>query len=219
VAPSVGYDPVRDFVPVSVINRYDFAVAVGPAVPVREFRHLLAWLKANPEKANFGVPATGSLPHFFSLMIAEAAGVKPQIVGYRGSAPLATDLIGGQVPVAIDTLDALLPHHEAGRLRVLAVGAEARVPEAPSVPTLKESGMPIVADGWGALFAPASMPRAKVELIARAVEASMKEPDLQAKFRAQKMSPVAASQARSAQMLDAYRAKWEPVVRASGFRE
>ena len=76
--PNVPYDPQRDFVPVSMVTRYDFAVAVGPAVPVRELSHLLAWLRANPEKANFGVPATGSLPHFFALMIGDAAAIKAQ---------------------------------------------------------------------------------------------------------------------------------------------
>jgi tripartite-type tricarboxylate transporter receptor subunit TctC len=219
VAQAVGYDPQKDFVPVSMVTRYDFAVAVGPAVPVREFAHLLAWLRANPEKANFGVPATGSLPHFFALMIGEAAKVKAEVVGYRGSAPLATDLLGGQLPVAVDTLDALLPLHEAGKLRILAVGSDARLPEVPALPTLKESGLPVVADGWNALFAPTSMPAAEVQAIAREVEAALKDPALQQKFRAAKMTPVSASQAQTAKLLDAYRAKWEPVIRASGFRE
>jgi tripartite-type tricarboxylate transporter receptor subunit TctC len=219
VANNVGYDALKDFVPVSMVSRYDFAVAVGPAVPVREFPHLLAWLRANPEKANFGVPATGSLPHFFALMIGDAAKVKAEVVGYRGSAPLATDLLGGQVPVAVDTLDALLPLHEAGKLRILAVGAEARLPGAPSLPTLKESGMPVVADGWSVLFAPASMPAAKVQAIAREVEAAMREPALQQKFLASRMVPTSMSQPQTAKVLDAYRAKWEPVIRASGFRE
>jgi tripartite-type tricarboxylate transporter receptor subunit TctC len=219
VAQNVGYDPLKDFVPVSMVSRYDFAVAVGPAVPVREFAHLLAWLRANPEKANFGVPATGSLPHFFALMIGDAAKVKAEVVGYRGSAPLATDLLGGQVPVAVDTLDALLPLHEAGKLRILAVGSEARLPGAPSLPTLKESGLPVVADGWSVLFAPASMPAAEVQAIAREVEAAMRDPALQQRFRASKMEPTSTSQQQTARMLEAYRAKWEPVIRASGFRE
>jgi tripartite-type tricarboxylate transporter receptor subunit TctC len=219
VAQNVGYDPLKDFVPVSMVTRYDFAVAVGPAVPVREFTHLLAWLRANPEKANFGVPATGSLPHFFALMIGDAAKVKAEVVGYRGSAPLATDLLGGQVPVAVDTLDALLPLHEAGKLRILAVGSEARLPGAPSLPTLKESGLPVVADGWSVLFAPASMPAAEVQAIAREVEAAMRDPALQQRFRASKMEPTSTSQQQTARMLEAYRAKWEPVIRASGFRE
>lgn len=219
VAGNVGYDPARDFVPVSMTSRYDFAVAVGSAVPVKEFRHLLAWLRANPEKANFGVPATGSLPHFFSLMIGQAAGLKPTVIGYRGSAPLATDLIGGQIPLAVDTLDSLITLHEAGKLRILAVGAAARLTDFPSLPTLKESGLPLVADGWNALFAPATMPADKVARIASAVQTVMQDPGLQAKFRAARMVPVVASQAQTRQMLADYQARWEPVIKASGFRE
>ena len=100
VFPDTGYDPERDFRPVSHVNSYEFGVAVGSAVPVKELPHLMAWLKANPDKANFGVPATGSLPHFFGLMVGDAAKVRAEVVGYRGSAPLLNDLLGGQVPVA-----------------------------------------------------------------------------------------------------------------------
>jgi len=219
VFSNVGYDQYKDFVPVSQITRYEFGVAVGPAVPVKEFNHLLAWLKANPSQANFGVPATGSLPHFFALMVADAAKVDAQVIGYRGSAPLATDLLGGQIPVGVDTLDSLIPQHQAGKLRILAVGSAKRSPETFGLPTLKESGIDVVADGWNVMFAPASMPAAKVALIGKAVEETMKSPELQAKFRAGNMTPVASSPAQTAKMLDAYRAKWEPVVKASGIRQ
>ena len=145
VAPLVfkdnGYDPERDFVAVSHVNNYEFAVAVGAAVPVREFSHLLAWLRANPAQANFGVPATGSLPHFFALMVGEKARVDAQVVGYRGSAPLLSDLIGGQVAVAFDTFDTVLPQHEGGKVRILAVSGEKRSALAPKIPTFKEAGL------------------------------------------------------------------------------
>lgn len=163
VFPDAGYDAERDFRAVSHVNSYEFGVAVGSAVPVKELPHLLAWLRANPEKANFGVPATGSLPHFFGLMVGDAAQVRAEIVGYRGSAPLTTDLVGGQVPVAFDTLDSLLPQHDAGKVRILAVSSAKRSPLAPNVPTFKEAGLDLVATGWNTFFAPASMPAAQVE--------------------------------------------------------
>ena len=219
VAANVGYDVAKDFVAIGMTTRYDFAVAVGPAVPVKEARHLLAWLRANPDKANFGVPATGSLPHFFSLMIGKEARIPVQVVGYRGSAPLATDLIGGQIPVAVDTLDALLPLQEAGKLRILAVGAPSRLKDLPDMPTLKESGLNLVADGWNALYAPANMPVAKQQLLSKAIEEALRDPAMQARFRAAKMEPFAASQAQSIRFLNDYRARWEPVIKASGFKE
>jgi tripartite-type tricarboxylate transporter receptor subunit TctC len=219
VFKNVGYDPAIDFVPVAQVSRYEFGIAVGSAVPVREFSHLLAWLRANPEKANFGVPATGSLPHFFALMIGEAAKVKPEVVGYRGSAPLMTDLIGGQIPVAVDTLDTLLPQHEGGKIRILAIGGAQRAPELPQVPTLKESGLAVVADGWNAFFAPASMPAARVRLLGSQIEAIMKSPEMQKKFRDASMEPVAAGPEATAKMVAAFRAKWEPVVKAAGIQQ
>jgi len=219
VFKNVGYDPQTDFVPVAQVSRYEFGIAVGAAVPVREFSHLLAWLRANPERANFGVPATGSLPHFFALMIGEAAKVKPEVVGYRGSAPLMTDLIGGQIPVAVDTLDTLLPQHEGGKIRILAIGGAQRAPELPKVPTLKESGLNVVADGWNAFFAPASMPAARVRELGSQIEAIMKSPEMQKKFRDASMEPVAAGPEATAKMVAAFRSKWEPVVKAAGIQQ
>ena len=222
VAPLVfkdsGYDPERDFTPVSQVNDYEFGLAVSQAVPVRELSHLLAWLRANPEKANFGVPATGSLPHFFALMTAEKAGVQAQVVGYRGSGPLLTDLIGGQVPVAFDTLDTLLPQAEAGKLRILATSGAKRSPWSPAVPTFKEAGLNLVATGWNTFFAPATMPKDKVERLATAIREVMQDPDTQRKFTDAKMTPIVSTQAQTVAMLKAYRAQWAPVVQKSGYQ-
>jgi tripartite-type tricarboxylate transporter receptor subunit TctC len=222
VAPLVfkdnGYDPDKDFVAVSHVNNYEFAVSVGAAIPVREFSHLLAWLRANPGKANFGVPATGSLPHFFALMVGEKARVEAQVVGYRGSAPLLTDLIGGQVAVAFDTFDTVLPQHEAGKIRILAVSSSNRSPHAPAIPTFKEAGLDLVANGWNAFFSPASMPRDKVEMLAKAIREVMQDPDTVRKFTDLKMDPVASTRAQTQAMLQAFRAQWAPVVRKSGYQ-
>jgi tripartite-type tricarboxylate transporter receptor subunit TctC len=222
VAPLVfkdnGYDPERDFVAVSHVNDYEFSVAVGAAIPVRELTHLLAWLRANPDKANFGVPATGSLPHFFALMMGEKAQVKGQVVGYRGSAPLLSDLIGGQVAVGVDTFDTELPQHEAGKIRILAVSGAQRSPLAPSIPTFKEAGLDLVATGWNAFFAPASMPQAKVEMLAKAIREVMQDKDTQQKFTDQKMTPVVSTRAETEAMLRKYRAQWAPVVQKSGYQ-
>jgi tripartite-type tricarboxylate transporter receptor subunit TctC len=185
---------------------------------VRAFSHLMAWLRANPGKANFGVPATGSLPHFFALMVGEKAKVNAQVVGYRGSAPLLTDLIGGQVAVAFDTFDTVLPQHEAGKIRILAVSSEKRSPHAPAIPTFKEAGLDLVATGWNAFFAPANMPQAKVEQLAKAIREVMQDPDTARKFTDLKMTPVVSTPAQTEAMLKAFRAQWAPVVQKSGYQ-
>ena len=211
------YDPERDFVPVSHVNDYEFALSVATAVPVRELGHLLAWMRANPEKANFGVPATGSLPHFFALMMGEKAKVRAEVVGYRGSGPLITDLVGGQVPIAFDTFDVVVPQHEAGKLRILAMSGAKRSPFAPDVPTFREAGLDLVATGWNAFFAPATMPPAKVALLSQAIREVMQDPDTQRKFADARMAPVVSTQAQTAAMLKAFRAQWAPIVQKSGY--
>ena len=222
VAPLVfkdnGYDAERDFVPVSQVNDYEFALAVSPTLPVRELGHLLAWMRANPLQANVGVPATGSLPHFFALMVGEKARVGTQVIGYRGSAPLLNDLLGGQVPIAIDTADVLLPQHEAGKLRILALSGSRRSAFAPGIPTFKEAGLDLSATGWNTFFAPASMPAERRERIATAIHQVMLDPDTVRRFKDSLMVPVASTQAQTVAMLDAYRAQWSPVVRKSGYQ-
>ncbi len=222
VAPLVfkdsGYDPERDFVPVSHVNAYDFALSVSPTLPVRELNHLLAWMRANPQQANVGVPATGSLPHFFGLMMGEKAKVQTQVIGYRGSAPLLNDLLGGQIPIAVDTADVVLPQHEAGKLRILALSGSERSPFAPNIPTFKEAGLDLAANGWNTFFAPTSMPKDKVERLAAAIHEVMKDPDTQRKFKDASMVPVVSTQAQTVAMLKAYRAQWAPVVQKSGYQ-
>lgn len=222
VAPLVfkdsGYDPDKDFQPVSQVSNYEFGVAVATSVPVKQLSHLIAWLRANPKQANFGVPATGSLPHFFALMTGEKAQVQAEVVGYRGSGPLISELMGGQVPVAFDTLDTLLPQHQGGKLRVLASSGAKRSAFAPDIPTYKEAGLDLVATGWNALFAPASMPKARVDQLAAAIQAVMQDPDTRRKFQDAKMDPIVSSPAQTASMLQSYRAQWAPVVQKSGYQ-
>jgi tripartite-type tricarboxylate transporter receptor subunit TctC len=217
VFKDVGYDPDKDFVPVSRVSDYQFAVAVGHEVPVRELSHMVAWLRANPEKANFGVPAAGSLPHFFGLMLGDVVKVAPQIVSYRGSAPLANDLLGGQIPVAIDTLDSLYQQHAAGKIRILAMSGTQRASFAKDIPTFREAGFNIAATGWNAFFAPASMPPAKVALLGQAIREAMQDPAVRTAFETMNLTPVVSTPAETAQMLKAFRAQWEPVVKRTGF--
>ena len=219
VFKNVSYDPGADFVPVSQVTSYEFGVAVGPQVPAQTPAELIAWLKANPQKAFFGVPATGSLPHFFALMLGDRAGIKADVIGYKGSAPLATDVMGGQVPVAVDTLDALLPLYQGGKLKLLALSGKERSPFAKDIPTLEQSGVDLTATGWNTLFAARSMPAEKVRQLADAVQKTMADPAVQKRFTDVSMTPVSASQAETAAALKAYEAQWQPAVKRSGYQQ
>ncbi|MDO8772507.1 MAG: tripartite tricarboxylate transporter substrate-binding protein [Burkholderiaceae bacterium] len=220
VAPMVyksnGYEPEADYQALNQVTSYEFGVAVGAAVPVREFGHMIAWIKANPDKANIGVPATGSLPHFFALMVNKATGTQTPVVGYKGSAPLNTDLMGGHVPVAIDTLDTLLPLHQAGKIKILGSSGDKR--SVASIPTLKESGFNTAATGWNVLFAKSTMPADKAARIAKEITTIMQQPAVREKFVAAKSDPVSSTQAQTKAMLASFKAQWQPVIQQSGLK-
>jgi tripartite-type tricarboxylate transporter receptor subunit TctC len=216
VFKDIGYDPDSDFQPVSQISSYEMAAAVGAAVPVRELTHLLAWMKANPEKANIGVPATGSLPHFFSLMMTKQANATSQVIGYRGSAPLVTDLVGGHVPVAVDAIDSLLPLHESGKLRILATSGAKR--SIPSIPTFKEAGLNISASGWNTLYAKSGMPADKVARYSKEIQLAMQSPKIREQFQAAKADPISATLAETKANLSAFKAQWVPTIKQAGLK-
>ena len=216
VFKSTGYDPDADFQALSQVSIYEFGVAVGTAVPVREFPHMMAWIKANPEKANFGVPATGSLPHFFALMVNKATNTNSPVIGYKGSAPLNTDLMGGHVPVAIDTVDTMLPLHLAGKIKILGTSGEKR--SVPTIPTLKESGFNIAATGWNVIFAKSTMQADKAARIAKEVAAIMQMPAVRDKFINAKAEPISSTQQQTKDMLSKFKAQWQPVIQQSGLK-
>ena len=120
--------------------------------------------------------------------------------------------------MAFDTFDTILPQHEAGKVRILAVSSAKRSPLAPNIPTFKESGLDLVATGFNAFFAPATMPRERVDRFANAITEVMRDPDTQRKFIDNKMTPVVSTRAQTEAMLKAYRAQWAPVVKKSGYQ-
>jgi tripartite-type tricarboxylate transporter receptor subunit TctC len=216
VLTNIGYDPDTDFQPVSEIVAFEMALAVASAVPVREFNHLTAWIRANPEKANLGVPATGSLPHFFALMVGQKAKAKVEVVGYRGSAPLVTDLLGGHLPAGIDSFDSFEPLHTGGKIRILATSGAKRL--LPDVPTFKEAGLDLVAQGWNTLFAKSTMPADKVAAIATAVSQVMLEPGIREQIVAQKTIPISANLQQTRASIKTFKDQWVPVVKAAGLK-
>ena len=221
VAPLVfqklAYDPVKDFRPVSMATQYGFGVAVPAQSTIKDLQGLIALAKENPSKFNVGVPATGSLPHFFGLMLADKIGVKTEIVGYRGSAPVLTDLIGGIIPVAIDTLDVLGQQHDAGRIRILATSGAEREHALPKVPTFIESGIALDAFGWNAFFASSSMPEAKAEMLGKAIKDVLSDSRIQQSLLKSDLIPVVADAQQTSTLVKDFRQKWEPVIRDSKF--
>jgi tripartite-type tricarboxylate transporter receptor subunit TctC len=218
VYKDLGYDPLTDLAPVSLVAEFEFAIAVGPSAPAKTLKELVDWAKANAAKASYGSPGAGALPHFFGVLFGKAAGVDLVHIGYKGSAPAILDLIGGQIPIVVTTTSDLLAQHQAGKIRILATSDSKRSPLVPEVPTFKESGYDIVGTSWYAVFAPAKTPADVREKYAKILATTVQRPEI--KERLLKMGLYAAGttpdELGKVQKRDS--ALWAPAVAASGYK-
>jgi tripartite-type tricarboxylate transporter receptor subunit TctC len=212
------FDLSRDFMPVSLLARFEFGVVVGSAVDAKDFKQFVGWLKVNPAKATFGVPSNGTIPHFTGTKLAQVLGVPLTRVAYRGSAPAINDLIGGHLPFAIVTIADVIPQHRAGGVKILAVSSAERSPFLPDVPTLRESGVDLVADGWYGMWLPAGSPQEFARQLSAAVGSSLAKGDVREKLLAIGLIPVGTTPEGLAQELAADTALWQPIVKATGYK-
>jgi len=215
---NLGYDPIKDFTSISRITTFDFAVTAGPGAPPGDLKTVLAWMKANPVKANYATSGAGTVMHFAGQLMAQATGVPLTHVAYRGGAPAAQDLIGGQVPLMIDTASETLEHHKSGKVRILAVTGEQRSKTLPDVPTLKESGISVSADAYFGLYGPAGMAPETVARIDRAVAEALRDPVIQEKIYGFGLVPSHSGAAELTATQIAHLRRWEAPIKASGFK-
>ena len=165
-----------------------------------------------------GSPAAGATPHFVGVMLGRAAGLELNHIPYKGGAPLVSDLLGGQVQAGVNVLPEVLPHQQAGKLRILAVSGAKRSPYLPGVPTLAESGFKdVAADEYFAVFVPSKTPVDVVAKLNAAVNQALKAKPLIAAMEKLSFDVEGQSQAEFAQIVKSELAKWGPVVKASGF--
>ncbi len=211
------YNPAEDFVPVAHLAKFHLMIATGGSSPHKTLGELVAWFKANPSKANFGTAAAGSQLHFLGVMLGQAIGVELTHVPYQGGAPLNNDIMGGQIPAGIDTLAVEL--HKAGKMRMLAVSGETRSSLASDVPTFKEQGFPtVVGEGWMGAYMHAKTPSAMVAKISAALADAARQPDVKQRVEGVGLEPTGLRAPEFAAIVAADRARWKPVVEASGFK-
>jgi tripartite-type tricarboxylate transporter receptor subunit TctC len=212
------FDLAKDFVPVSLLARFEFGVVAGSAVDAKDFQQFVTWLRAHPSQATFGVPSNGTIPHFTGSKLEQVLGIPMTRVAYRGSAPIINDLIGGHLPFGIVTIADAIPQHRAGGVKILAVSSAERSPFLPDVPTLKESGVDLVADGWYGMWLPAGSSQDFARRLSSAVVASMAEPEVHEKLLAIGLIPVGTTPEGLGQELAADIALWQPIVKATGYK-
>ena len=218
VEKTPSFDTAKDFMPVSLLARFEFALVINPAVEAADFRSFVAWLKAHPDKTSFGVPSNGTIPHFTGSKLEKDLGIPLTRVPYRGSAPILNDLVGGHIAFGITTLADALPQHRAKGVKIIAVSSAERSPFAPEVPTLKESGIALVADAWYGMWLPAGSPSDFAGKLAAAASAALAKPEVKEKLTAIGLIPVGSAPDGLTKELAANTALWQPIVKATGYK-
>jgi tripartite-type tricarboxylate transporter receptor subunit TctC len=218
IFPNLQYHPFADFAPVAHTANFLFGFTAGPAVPATTLKEFVELVKKDAKYANYASAGTGSLPHFFSLLFADTAGIKLNHIGYKGTAPALTDLLGGQISAFMGTVSDVAGQHKAGKMRVLATSGARRARELPEVPTFRELGYPIEGGGWYAAYAPAKTPKETVDRLAAAIVAAIRAPDVHAKLEGLGMEPTGLGPAELARIHKSDYDKWGPVIKASGFK-
>ena len=211
------YDPVKDFVAITLIARVPNMLVINPAVPAKDVKELIALLKANPNKYSFASSGNGTSQHLSGELFKSMSGTEMQHIPYKGSPPALQDVMGGQVTMTFDNITTAWPLAKAGKLRALAVTTAKRSSVAPEVPTLAESGLPGFEVGsWQGVFAPAGTPPDIVKRLNAEIVKALNLPDVREKLGGLGAEIVADSPEEFSALVKAEVVKWADVVKKSG---
>jgi tripartite-type tricarboxylate transporter receptor subunit TctC len=212
----LSYDVERDFQPISLLVHLPNLLVVSSKLPVHTVPELIAHLKANEGKVNYGSSGNGTSSHLSAVMFQLASGTKMTHVPFRSTADEMNNMIGGHIDLAIDSMTTLWPQAQAGAVRAIAVTSARRVPTAPDLPTIGETLNGFSVSGWQGLFAPAGTPRAIVERISAEVKRIFELPEVVAALKGVGGEPAPMTPDQFAAFIASERPKWKDVVKASG---
>lgn len=211
------YDPVKSFRHLAYIGDVPTVLVVHPSLPVTDFAGFVAWAKAQKDPIPFGSGGAASVGHIVGELLSQRLGAKMLHVPYRGAGPMRTDLLGGQIKVAVDALPANLPFRKTGQLRLLALSSARRVGQAPDLPTLAELGHPtLVAENFVGLSAPAGVSEAAAKALMKAMSEVLAAPEIRAKLEAQGFELEARTPQAFTAFIKDQAERWSAVVKASG---
>ena len=216
------YDPLRDFVGVYIVCNAPTSIVVHESVPARNLKELIAYARANPGKLSYGSAGAGTLTNLAGELFKQLIGA-PDIVHipYKGSAPGVADLASSHIPMMTPNVGGpLLDFHRAGKVRILAVNAPARIKAAPDIPTAIEAGLPgMVAGNLNGLFAPANVPKAIIDQIAEATRKVMADGEFQKILVASGFEPILDSSPEATRAFIAEEtARLVPIMKATNFK-
>ncbi|WMD24031.1 tripartite tricarboxylate transporter substrate binding protein (plasmid) [Achromobacter seleniivolatilans] len=212
--PNLSYDPRRDFAPIVLLAKLPMVFAVGDKVPATTLPQFVALARAKPGVLNYGSAGNGSAGHLAFEMLKTAAAIDVVHVPYKGTGAQVTDLLAGNIDAAAAGIPGLLPHAQAGKIKILAVGSEHRLPILPDVPTVAEQGFAgFESSQWFGLLAPAGTPDAVVARLQAAANTALKSEAVQQRLAHDAAEPSGAGHAEFAAFIDAEERRWSKVVR------
>jgi tripartite-type tricarboxylate transporter receptor subunit TctC len=216
--PKLPYDSIKSFTPVSLLVTAPLIVCVTNALAARDAKELVALAKAKPGTLAFASSGIGAAAHLTTELLMLTTGIKMNHVPYKGTAPALQDLIGGQIQVMMDTPSSMLPHVRGGKIKALGMASEKRIQAAPDIPTLTETGVPVVGGTWVGWLAPAGTPKAAVEKLSAEIQTVGKRQEIRDRLIQMGNDPVAGSPSQFDQFLRDEVAKWGKVIKQAGVK-
>ena len=214
---SPGFNPSRDFEPVTQLTRIAAMVVVRPTLQVNSMAELTKLLKSNPGKYTFGSAGNGTTSHLAGEIYNSRAGLAVVHIPYRGGAQAMTDLMGGQVDMMIEVMPNAAPQAKSGRVKPLAVTTATRVAGWPDLPTIAESGLPgFDVSAWDAIFVPAGTPRPIVNRLNDAIHKALADPELRAQLQSRGAEVAPGTPEELARHIAGSMALWGDAVKRSG---
>jgi tripartite-type tricarboxylate transporter receptor subunit TctC len=216
VTKNLGFNPSKDFTPLTNVITTDGAIVANVAAPYNTVQELIAFAKANPDKVNYASVGNGSIPHLTAEMFSQRAGIKMTHVPYKGAGPAMQDLLANQIPISFETsLATALNNVASGRLKIIALTGPQRSPAVPNVPTVAESGYPnFSAQGWFGLFGPANLPPNVVAALNKATTDALRDPEVIARFEKLGVRPDPQTPSDFTKFLAAESTKWGNVAKS-----
>lgn len=216
--PKLPYDSVKSFATVSLLATAPLIVCANNSLPAKDAKELVALAKAKPGGLSFGSSGIGAAAHLTTELLMLTMGIKMTHVPYKGTAPALQGLMSGEIQLLMDTPSSMLPHVRSGKVKVLGMASEKRVSVAPDIPTLTESGVPVVGGTWVGWLAPAKTPGTAVARLGKEIGGILKRAEVRERFTQMGIDPVGNSPAEFAKFLDDEVAKWAKVIRAANVK-
>jgi tripartite-type tricarboxylate transporter receptor subunit TctC len=219
---SLSYDVLRDFDPVALISSSASLIVARSSLPANDLAGLIAWLKANPDKALAGTPGVGSSNHVYCIFFQRLTGTRFQLVPYRGGGPSMQDLVAGQIDIGIETPITALPQARAGRIKAFAITAKNRLATAPDIPTVDEAGLPgFYTASWYGMWVPKGAPKDVIGRLSAAVMDALADPTVRRRL-AELGHEVMPREQQSPEALGAHHKaeieKWWPIIKAANIK-